>query len=259
MPILSYEQYSKIRHKIPYTVSLSSGSNSLYYFGEKHSFDPSDPQWTALKDFWNEFLEKTKNQKRIVFIEGGIRPVEESEEQSIIKHGGMGLVTFLAHQENIEVHSPEPDEAYERSELEKTFSRDIIQYYYFARIVLQWGRKTYPKPNFVEYITRYLNNDKKESGWDDYDFSLEAMKNIHSKLFEVPFDENNTDFFYDVSNPVVIKNDINKVSAASSIVRDQYIVNEIQKYINDGYSIFAEYGCSHVVMQEPALKELFQK
>jgi hypothetical protein len=46
----------------------------------------------------------------------------------------------LAAQENIKVFSPEPDEAYERSELEKEFPRDAIQYYYFARMVLQWGR-----------------------------------------------------------------------------------------------------------------------
>jgi hypothetical protein len=132
MPILTYEQYSKIRHNTPYTLSLKSGNNFLYYFGERHLFKPVDPQWDELKSVWSEFLEKTKGQKRIVFIEGGIRPVEESEEQAILKHGGMRLATFLAHQENIETHSPEPDEKYERSELEKSFPRDIIQYYYFC-------------------------------------------------------------------------------------------------------------------------------
>ena len=258
MSILTYKQYSTIKHKTPYTLLLNSGPNYLYYFGERHLFKPIDAQWDELKIFWNDFLEKTKGQKRIVFTEGGIRPVEETEEDAIVKHGGMGLVTYLANKENIERHSPEPDEKYERAELEKTFSRDMIQYYYFARLVLQWGKKNDPKPDFNEYMTVYLENDKKESGWDDYDFSLDNMKKIHSDLFSSNFDENDTNFFYDVSNPVVIKSEINKVSAASSVIRDEYIVGEIQKYINDGYSIFAEYGCSHVVMQEPALRELFE-
>jgi hypothetical protein len=258
MPILTYEQYSKIKHSIPYTLSLKSGQNFLYYFGERHLFKTVDPQWYELKAFWSEFLSKTIGQKRIVFTEGGIRPVEKTEEQAIIKHGGMGLATFLAHQEKIDVHSPEPDEKYERLELEKKFPRDIIQYYYFARVVLQWGRKNDPKPHFVEYLTRYLDNDKKESGWDDYDFSLDSMKRIHKELFNQEFDECDTQFFYDVSNPVVIKSEVNKVSAASSIIRDEYIVSEILKFINNGYSIFAEYGCSHVVMQEPVLRELFE-
>ncbi len=258
MPILTYEQYAAIKHRTPYALSLKSGPNFLYYFGEQHSFKPADMQWVALKEFWNEFLEKTKGQKRIVFTEGGMRPVEQNKGQAILKHGGMGLVTHLAHQENIKMHSPEPDEAHERSELEKSFSRDVIQYYYFARVVLQWGRKTDPKPDFVKYITRYLQSDEKRSGWIGYDFSLEAMKEIHSELFQIPFDENDIDFFYDTSNPVVIKSEINKVSAASSMIRDEYIVSEIQKYMNEGYSIFAEYGCSHVVMQEPVLRELFE-
>lgn len=237
---------------------LKSGLNFLYYFGERHLFKPVDPQWGELEVFWEDFIEKTKNQKRIVFTEGGIRPVEESKEQSIIKHSGMGLVTYLANKENIEVYSPEPDEKYERIELEKVFSRDTIQYYYFARMVLQWGKNNDPKPDFIKYINGYLDNAKKKSDWSDYDFSLDNMKRIHSELFAYSFDENDTDFFYNVSNPVVIRSEINKVSAASTVIRDEYIVGQIDRYINEGYSIFAEYGCSHVVMQEPLLRELFE-
>lgn len=257
MPILTYEEYSKIRHNIPYTLSLKSGENFLHYFGERHLFNPLDPQWDELKTFWNDFLDKTKGQKRIVFTEGGIRPVEASEEQAIVKHGGMGLATFLANQEKISTHSPEPDEKYERLELEKSFSKDIIQYYYFARVVLQWSKKNEPKPNFIEYINRYLASDKRESGWDTYDFSLDNMKKIHKELFNQDFNEHDAQFFYDVSNPVVIKSVVNEVSAASSIIRDEYMISEIQSFIRKGYSIFAECGCSHVVMQEPELRELF--
>ena len=82
------------------------------------------------------------------------------------------------------------------------------------------------------------------------------MKNIHRELFDHEFDESDEKFFYDVSNPVHIQSDMNKVSALSSEIRDRYIMTQIQKYMADGYSIFAEYGCTHVVMQEPALREM---
>ena len=259
MPLMTYEEYSKTRHKTPYTVSIKSGLNFLYYFGERHSFNPGDEQWVEVKEFWKDFLDTTKDTKRIVFIEGGIRPREESEEQSIIKHGGMGLATYLAQQEGIETYSPEPDETYERHELQKEFSKEHIQYYYFAGVVHQWGRKQEPKPDFEEYINRYLEDDKKESAWTDFDFSLEAMKKIHRSLFQSAFDENDIDFFYSVVNPVVQKTIVNQVSAMSSDIRDRYIVGEIKKYIANGYSIFAQFGCSHVVMQEPLLKEIFSK
>lgn len=253
---MTYEEYEEVRHSVPYYLVLQAGPNCLYYFGEHHSFDPAHPQWEGEKKFWKDFLDKTKNTKRIVFIEGGTRPDEADEERSIIENGGMGLATYLAKQEGVETHSPEPSEAYERAELEKHFSREQIQYYYFARVVHQWGNKHDPKPDFEEYIKHYLEGDERNSGWSDFDFSLEAMKKIHDGIFQAGFDERDTKFFYDAINPVVIQTVLNRVSRMSSEIRDTYIVGEIKKYINDGYSIFAQFGCSHVVMQEPLLKEI---
>lgn len=256
MPLMSLDDYNKTEHATPYLLSLASGTNFLYYFGERHSFDPNDEQWVQDKKFWQEFLEKTQNTKRIVFVEGGKRPQEVTEEESIIKHGGMGLATFLAHQENINTYSPEPDGKYERNELEKEFSREEIQYYYFARVVHQWGRIRNPKPNFDEYILPFLENDKSESEWLDFNFSLEAMKDIHTALFQSNFDERDTEFFHSIASPVVLKSVINKVSRMSGSIRDEHIVGKIKEYISNGYSIFAQYGCSHVVIQEPLLREI---
>ena len=253
---MTYDKYKNVHHPTPYLFTLKSGSNFVYYFGEKHSFDPDHPQWSDEKEFWNKFLEDTRDKKRIVFIEGGKRPVEADENQSILKHGGMGLVTYLAHEAQIETFSPEPDEKYERSEMEKEFSREEIQYYYFARIVHQWSKKQDPKPDFKEYVNGYLEGDKKESGWVDFDFSLEAMKKIHSNLFNKLFDENDTNLFYDAITPVELNTMVNKVSRASSQIRDQYIVQQICDYVSKGYSIYLQYGASHAVMQEPLLKEL---
>jgi len=255
MQTLNYEQYSQIEHATPYILKLKSKQACyLYYFGEKHSFDPNNRQWIEVKQLWQQFLNSAHNRNKIVFTEGGVRKSEENEQTAILKHGGMGLVAFLAHQENIDVHSPEPDEVYERSELEKHFSKDEIQYYYFARVVHQWNRKKDPKPDFTEYIHRYLEQDKNTSGWPDYDFSLDHMIRLHNQFFNSDFDSSDKQFFYDVSNPIVITCEINKVSAMSGIIRDQYIVKQIKKYIDDEYSIFAQFGASHVVMQEPALR-----
>lgn len=251
---MTYEEYSKIRHKVPYTFSVKSGENFLYYFGERHSFDPSDKQWIEVEEYFEDFLNKTKNRKRIVFVEGGVCPIEDSKEISIIKHGGMGCITYLAKQQNIDTYSPEPSGKYERGELEKIFSRKEIQYYYFARMSYQWSCMGEIKPSFEKYINHSLLNDKRESGWVDFDFSLESMKKIHFDIFNGVFDEDKKDFLYNIINPVEPKTVINKVAEMSSTIRDNYIVNEIKKYISNGYSIFAQYGYSHVVMQEPLLR-----
>ena len=193
-----------------------------------------------------------------MFVEGGKRPVESDESQAILKHGGMGLVTYLADESHIERFSPEPSEKYERSQMEKEFSKEEIQYYYFARVVHQWIRKQDPKPDFEGYINDYLKRDEIESEWDGFDFSLDAMKKIHSDLFNTEFDEKDTKFFYDVTNPVKIQCVVNKVSRASSEIRDKYIVEKICEFVSKGYSVYLQYGATHAVMQEPLLKELLK-
>ena len=66
---------------------------------------------------------------------------------------------------------------------------------------------------------------------------------------------NDTDFFSKVSNPTKDMSVINAVSRASSTIRDTYIVEQICKYVADGYSIYLQLGCTHAVMQESLLRE----
>lgn len=257
---MTYEDYQKLgRHKVPYTYTIKSGPNFLYYFGEKHSFNPEDPQWTEVKEFWNAFLNDSKDTKRVVFIEGNMPPLEKTETESILKHGGRGLSRYLASLENIETHCPEPGEKVERDELEKQFTRKQIQYYYFAGIVYQWTQNHDPKPDFVEYMKKYEVMDQETSQWTDFDFSLEAMKKVHAEFFDTPFDQTDWRFFYDVVNPISTKTIFNSISRISTEIRDTYIVKEIEKYIKDGYSVFVEFGASHAVVQEPLLREMLEK
>ncbi|MBI3572430.1 hypothetical protein HY091_02795 [Candidatus Kaiserbacteria bacterium] len=256
--LMTYAEYEKIHDEKPYLFQLESGGNRLFYFGENHSFDPDDQQWKAVKSFWQEFLKKTEGRNRIAFVEGGERPLSSSEKESIEKNGGMGLLTYLAHQEGIETYSPEPSERKERAELEKQFSREQIQYYYFAQMAYQWERKQDPKPDFDTYMRRALKSDERQSGWSDFDFSLERMRQVHIQLFGTPFDPGKKNFWNKIVNPAMRPTVLNGVARASSRYRDEHIVNEIVKYMKDGHSIFAEYGGTHVVMQEPLLRALLK-
>jgi hypothetical protein len=81
------------------------------------------------------------------------------------------------------------------------------------------------------------------------------MKKIHKELFSTDFDEKDANFFYSIANPIELNSVVNEVSRISSQIRDQYIVQKIKDYIDDGFSVFAQYGYSHVVMQESALEK----
>jgi hypothetical protein len=134
--------------------------------------------------------------------------------------------------------------------MEKVFSRDEIQYYYFARMVYQWAQKQEPKPDFDAYMQRSLDSDKRKSGWVDYDFSIAHMKSVHLALFKTEFSVADPEFFYEIIRVV-----INDVSTKSSQVRDAFIADTIISYMKNSFSSFAQFGQAHAIIQEPYLRE----
>ncbi len=134
MPLMTYEEYSRIKHATPYTYKIERDDQYLFYFGERHSFDPQDPEWEELKKFWEEFLSSTNSGKRIVFVEGGKRPVLPNEETAIKQHGGMGMITYLANKSGVETFSPEPNRQEEKIYLKNLYGSDQVEYYYETRM-----------------------------------------------------------------------------------------------------------------------------
>lgn len=137
------------------------------------------------------------------------------------------------------------------------FTKDQIQYYYFARVVHQWNRRN-PKPDFEEYVSRFLENDKHKTDWIDYDFSIENMKKVHEKLFNTAFDENDTRFFYNAVNPVELTYVTNSYSREMGINRDTFIVKTLIDEWNKGNSLFVVFGSGHALTERKALEKFLQ-
>ncbi len=255
--LISFDEYQKMPpNKVPYTYIISNGKQYLYYFGSKHSYDATLPQFVELKAFFEEFVSKTEAKDRIVLIEGGgIPPIADSEDLAITKYGEMGYVRYLSNKNHIDIYSPEPSRALMYKELLKHFSREEIEYYFFASIVPQWIRMS-QKPSFEEYVQGFLERDKKESNWDDFDFSLENMKIIHKKLFNIDFDTSDSQFSKKIVDPTKQFSIINDVVRFVSNYRNEYIVDELERYWNEGKNVFVVYGSTHAVIQEPVLRTL---
>jgi len=247
---MSYEEYKKTGARSPYTLVIKSGENYLYYFGEAHTGDSNHPQWAKWKEFWNEFLAKTVGKKRIVFVEGNSVNVYPTEEEAVAAASGMGLVALHASQSNIEIYSPEPSREEELGGLEKDYAKSLINYYYIARQAEQWGRRGGPKLGFEEYMAPYFRY---------YSATLEEIKATHKELFKSDFDEGATQFFHEIVDPIFPERTIiNMISQKVSGIRDEHIVNKICEYMKKGYSVFGQYGHTHVVVQEPLLRETLE-
>jgi hypothetical protein len=50
--LMSLSEFYKTQHQIPYKYIIKKGEQRLYYFGSKHSYDPENPQFAAIKDFF---------------------------------------------------------------------------------------------------------------------------------------------------------------------------------------------------------------
>lgn len=246
--ILSYEQYAQKKHAEPYAFSLSKSAHHLYYFGANHSCNPTNEQYPALEKHWNDFLQVTQGKNCVVIIEGSRRRLCKTKDEAITQAAGEGgFMTYVAHKEGIPVICPEPQDETLQQKLLTYFTQDAIIYREFAQAVQQFHR--------------YKKNDASlefESFYQRYTLpSLDVMKNIHATLFKSDLDIDDESFFYNITNPVVTDTIINKVCRQASMLRDQYIVASIDQLIQEGKNIFVVYGSTHAVMQELAIKDIW--
>jgi hypothetical protein len=244
--LMTYDEYSFKEKTIPYQFKIQKNTQKLYYFGANHSFDPKNIQFKKLKEFWQQFLQDTKGQPRMVLLEGGVfdLDIQMGEDQIIKRYCETGLLQLLAQQVKIKTECPEPPQKLITNLLLKRFTSKQVRYLYFARQVCLWN-KFISKPRFEKYIS-------------ERSFSLREMKKIHRQIFNQKFVCNDQMFFNLITDPVHTFFITNKIARQWDILRDIYIINVIRKHWKDGVSIFIGYGATHAIMQQKALVELLK-
>lgn len=253
---MTLDQFYKIDHPAPYKYIIEKGGKFLYYFGSRHSFDPADPQFEEIRVFFNEFTNRANRENSIVLVEGGERSIANSEQEAILEGAEMNFVTYLAAKKQMNVASPEIPDSKRFELLAEHFLQEDIAYYYFIQVCWQWNN-TQGGTEFADYIHVFLENNRKESGWNNIDFSFKGMMSIHNCLFKTEFDPRDKDFLNSILDPRLNTSIINKISAFDdSGLRDNYILDEIQRYWQKNMNIFVIYGLPHAIMQEPVLRTL---
>jgi hypothetical protein len=239
----------------PFTREFKNERQVLFYFGANHSRNPADPQYSMLREYWAQFLAATEGKERIVLIEGGLRPVPENEEIAITSGSEGSLVTFLAHQANISVACPDISDEELIRQQPKT-SKEEILLYWFLSYVGNYQRQADPKPDFEKSVRRWCENQQQRKIWEGMEISLSVLKELYAKVLGREFDENEDP--NDLVNPNKTETPVNRVARTQSDLRDANIVSEIERYWNEGKSIFVAFGSGHLIIEEPALKELLK-
>lgn len=252
--------WHRIKKSDPYSYTLENNGQVLFYFGANHSHDSSNHQYPVLEYFWNRFVESEHTEK-VALVEGGLRHLRPTIEESVEKDGECGWVTHHAHEKKIPVVCPEPKDKQEQGRLQTKFTQEEIQLYYFVRLVQVWHRKG-QSLSFEEFYNQYYGEKyalfipKNLPDWSQFDFSVAHMKEVHLQVFGREFDETNLGYYKKVVSHARTDFVTNLVSAECSRYRDIAIVTNIINEWKLGKSIFVCFGLSHAVFQEPALRQI---
>ncbi len=252
--LLPREKYAEVAQKYgeaSIMFEIENDKQSLFYFGANHSLNPDNPQYQALREYWDRFLDTTKGKDRIVLIESGLRKVRENEETAIMAGSEGSLITLFAYRENISVASPDIGDS-DLMDLLPNLNKEEFLLYLFL-VQLNHSQRISPRPPFEKDFQFWCENTKQRKLWQDTDISLPILKELYKKILGKEFDED--DDTNHLINPNRNETPINKFARARSDLRDLNIASEIERYWKEGKSIFAVFGMGHLIIEEPALRK----
>lgn len=251
------QEIGKLRHQNgednPYIVEGAKDGKLLLFVGTRHSNDPDYGQWPIIEAKWREFVDH-KNNKKHLFIEGGVRPIPDELNRAIIERADPGFIQYHAQNDKISFSSVEPGRQEEVDFLLEKFSREGVMSYYFARQVESWARGYKDaEPDWREYTQKGMDDYKIFTALNGMDLSVNNLVKVYEKVFNHPFDQNDRNTLNGESSPAR-----NQVASACSSLRNMKLMEGILEKFSAGYDVFINYGAGHAFVLEPALRELLK-
>jgi len=258
---MPFEEYEKVEHESPYVLGLQKGSKGLAFFGARHTKDPSDRSFFQLREGFSEVRPEVvvvesptvlNTDARARFLKR-ISGLDEAAAIGIF--GESALSIKLAMESGAEIICPEPSIKEEVEGLQKKgFSCEAIFVYLVTRSD-HWPPESNEK-TIADFYRGELKDFAEIIAWPDFDFSFEHLKSIVEKYFG-GFSKLRT--HPEMNLPKDCINEIDLVARASVVFRDQVIVKKIRELLKKHNRLFVSYGTSHAVMQEGALRKIFEK
>ena len=266
--VMTFEEYAEKHHDTPYLFEVRNKNKLVEYFGAEHSNDPQNPMFEHIEEKFKEA------NPQVVFVEGVntlakrkeafAEEIKKADRDTVIeKMGESGFALKLAVETGADIISPEPDF---RSEIEhlirKGYGKEEIFAYYMYRTIEQYHRNQEKLPT-DEYLTPYLNEFREASAWPDFDYSLEHLQRIGTRIWGEKGDMLQRDGSRTDPTPREVEQalwtPVNDVAQQSGYFRDKHIVGRIEETMKEKDRLFVVFGASHAVMQEPALRKVLEK
>lgn len=243
--IMSFEQYAKVKHSLPYILDITQGKGRIIYYGVKHTRDPKDKQIKQLRALWQKL-------KPAQILNEDITPEPRPTLEEAIKFDGeRGALAFWANKENIPIRSIDMNWRKEVMSLPVTIPAANIKLFYLIRGLQQDIQRPNGKPVTKatdEIVQKELDNLQDQGlGW--FPKTIEDINNawLATKI-QGDWRAAKIEWITPTGN-----GKLNKISRTINQIRDQHMIHVLNEELKKGKTTLAVVGASHVVMQQPAL------
>jgi len=253
--------------QFPYVFVLRNKDKTqqLTFFGTEHSSDVNNKQWKILQREWREFVKNTQPEKRVVFLEGGSRVINDPKYldknrkitglEVVQRYCERGAWYYFSQDDQKEVIFVDPEFSDEAEYLLKQFNKNIVAYYFFARYFGSYINKQ--NITFDEALKQAVatTHDRTHQSFSD---TVDDYKKIHQHFFNHELDESQIEIVRKASWPIKYDCPSNEVARQSAIFRNKYVLEKIKKYWEQGKDIFIMFGAGHAVAQKPVLYDFIE-
>lgn len=244
--IMTFREYNRLHHGLPYILQVKEGKGRLVYFGIKHTCDPGNPQLQTIRKLWLA-LKPT-----LVLNEDISAEPRATLQESVEIDGERGALSYWAKQDRIPMRSIDLNRADEAAMLDKQFPPATVQLFYLIRGLQQ------ELPRRLKQDPHMKPGDVAVS--DLKDLTREGVRGVLATAADIDKAWMSLHMPGDWREPKITwiePNDngpLNRLSEASSELRDRHMVNVLLAALEKGDKVLAVVGASHVVMQEPDLR-----
>jgi hypothetical protein len=245
--IMTYEEYNKLSISPPYVLNLTTNSGGLIYFGAEHMYDSSNHQFAQIDSLWKMF------KPTIAFSEGGLWPIAKTREQAIERYGEQGLLGFLANRDQIPIQSVEPNRRDEVRAVTETIKPEQLKLFYILRQVVQF-RRMRDSISIDEKVRNFIAEISEVPGLQCPPNTSAELEKSYQKTISKNGNWRNVagEWVYPTENEKYT----NQIARAVSRYRNEHMVRLLVQQVKKGERVFAVVGMTHVVMQEPALRDV---
>lgn len=240
-PIMTMAEYGEVfeTHARPYVVNIESSKGAVLVYGSRHTKDPDDPQIADIGKRWQAF------EPSVALVEGRLGFFIPVIMNPVRRFAEMGALNALARSDGIPVYSWEPPRELEIASVLEDFPPEQVALSYVLRPYfgnLRFGRPDDPDA----FVEEYRQKRTKYPGLEGTLESIGEIDSVWQRDFAGLPDWRDTSDEYGLPGYLA--------EIATSLFRDEHLVNVIIDLVDRGERVFVVAGESHSVKVERALQ-----